>query len=153
MAERCGASPAERVRRSPDGDSFSRVPPVPPYAITPTPFRFRALALHAGQAALGGAREATLACYVTGRLAVGLLPGSELPPEDRATRASAARTWLASLALPTPLRAPLTKLIESTRGTDARAAASALVTVADAAASYLDGPALAELRAFAAQLG
>ncbi|NUR18695.1 MAG: hypothetical protein HOQ12_04090, partial [Gemmatimonadaceae bacterium] len=55
--------------------------------------------------------------------------------------------------LPTPLRAPLKKLIESTRGTDARAAASALETVADAAASYLDGPALAELRAFAAQLG
>ena len=151
-------SPIERVRRSSDRDSFSRVPPVPPYAITPTPFRFRALAMHAGHAALGGPREATLACYVTARLAVGLLPGSELPAEDRAARYTfdrldGPRTWLASLALPTPLRAPLTKLIESTRGHDPRAAASALVTVADAAASYLDGPALAELRAFAAQLG
>jgi len=129
------------------------VPPVPPYAIAPVPFRFRALALHAGRASLGGAREATLACYVTARLAAALLPESELSMEDRVARAAAARTWLASLALPAPLRAPLVKVIESTKGDDAHAAGVALVTVADAAASYLDGPALAELRAFAAQLG
>ncbi|HEX2778994.1 MAG TPA: hypothetical protein VHM30_05830 [Gemmatimonadaceae bacterium] len=128
------------------------MPPVPPYALAPAPFRFRALAQHAGRAALGGPREATLACYVVARLAVPFLPGNELPAEDRATRASAARTWLASLALPAPLRAPLTRAIDASRG-EAAAASAALVTVAEAAASYLDGPALAELRAFAAQLG
>lgn len=130
------------------------VPPVvPPYAIAPAPFRFRALAVHAGRAPLGGPREATLACYVVARLATALIPGGELPVADRATRASAARTWLASLALPAPLRAPLTKLVDLTKGDDGHAAGAALVTVADAAASYLDGPALAELRAVAAQLG
>ena len=140
-----------RLRR--ERDSFFPVPAVPPYAIAPTPFRFRALALHAGRAPLGGPREATLACYATARLAAALLPGNELPAEDRAARASAARTWLASLALPAALRAPLTRLVEATKGDDAHAAGAAVVTVADAAASYLDGPALAELRAFAAQLG
>ena len=135
------------------GDSFSVVAPVPPYAIPPAPFRFRALAIHAGRAALGGPREATLACYVAARLATALLPGSELTAEDRATRATAARTWLASLALPAPVRAPLAKLLESTKSDDAGATGAALVTVAEAAASYLDGPALAELRAIAAQLG
>lgn len=132
---------------------FPLVPPVPPYALAPAPFRFRALALHAGRAALGGPRETTLACYVVARLAVPFLPGNELSAEDRVTRAGAARTWLASLALPAPLRAPLTRAIDATKGEGGAAAGAALVTVADAAASYLDGPALAELRAFAAQLG
>ncbi len=86
------------------------------------------------------------------RLAVALLPGTLLPLGARVARAAAARTWLASLALPAPLRAPLNKVIESTREDVSSAVAAALVTVADVAASYLDGPSLAELRALAAQL-
>lgn len=124
----------------------------PPYTLAPTTFRFRALAALAGRAPLGGARETALASYVVARLAVGVLPGAALPVEDRVVRAAAARTWLASLALPAPLRAPLAKVIESTRHDTRPAVAAALVTVADVAASYLDGPALAELRALAIQL-
>jgi hypothetical protein len=116
-------------------------------------FRFRALATNAGRAPLGGAREAGLACYVGARLAAGLLPPIELSDEERMSRAAAARVWLASLALPAPIRGPLVKLIDATRAAAPLAqAGAALVTVADAAASYLDGPALAELRALAAQL-
>ena len=125
----------------------------PPYALAPTTFRFRALAALAGRAPLGGGRETALASYVVARLAVGCLPESLLPPEDRVARAAAARTWLASLALPVPVRAPLVKVIESTRHESRPAVAAAVVTAADIAASYLDGPALAELRALAAQLG
>jgi hypothetical protein len=125
----------------------------PPYALAPTTFRFRALAALAGRAPLGGARETALASYVVARLAVGCLPDSVLPLDDRATRASAARTWLASLALPVPVRAPLVKVIESTRHESRPEVAAAIVTVADVAASYLDGPALAELRALATELG
>ena len=124
----------------------------PPYSLAPTNFRFRALAAHAGRAPLGGARETALASYMVARLAVALLPGTLLPLVDRGVRAAAARTWLASLALPAPLRAPLNKVIESTREDVSSAVAAALVTVADVAASYLDGPSLAELRALAAQL-
>jgi hypothetical protein len=126
---------------------------VPPYSLAPAPFRFRAIALHAGHAPLGGPREATLACYVGARLVSAFLPGAELPAGERGVRASAARTWLASLALPPSLRVPFTRLVESSRGDDPAVAGAALVTVADAAASYLDGPALAELRALASQLG
>jgi hypothetical protein len=43
-------------------------------------------------------------------------------------------------------------VIESTRHESRSAVAAALVTVADVAASYLDGPALAELRTLATQL-
>ena len=125
---------------------------VPPYTLAPTTFRFRALASLAGRAPLGGARETALASYVVARLALGLLPGAPLALEDRVVRAAAARTWLASLALPAPLRAPLVKVIESTRHDSRPAVAAALVTVADVAASYLDGPALAELRGLATQL-
>ena len=125
----------------------------PPYALAPITFRFRAIAALAGRAPLGGGRETALACYVVARLAVGCLPDSTLGPEDRAARAAAARTWLASLALPVPVRAPLVKVIESTRHDSRPAVAAAIVTVADITASYLDGPALAELRALATELG
>jgi uncharacterized membrane protein len=124
----------------------------PPYALAPTTFRFRALAALAGRAPLGGGRETALASFVVARLAVGCLAASTIPVADRGTRASAARTWLASLALPAPVRAPLVKVIESTRQENRGAVAAALVTAADVAASYLDGPALAELRALAAEL-
>jgi predicted DNA-binding transcriptional regulator YafY len=89
---------------------------------------------------------------VGARLVAGLLPPVELTQEERTARAAAARVWLASLALPAPVRAPLAKLFDATRAALPSQTASALVTVADAAASYLDGPALAELRALAAQL-
>lgn len=124
----------------------------PPYSLAPTPFRFRALAALAGRAPLGGGRETALASYVVGRLAAGCLAGAALAREERDARALAARTWLASLALPVPVRAPLVKVIESTRQEDRAAVGAAVVTAADIAASYLDGPAVAELRALAAQL-
>lgn len=124
----------------------------PPYALAPTPFRFRALAALAGRAPLGGGRETALASYVVARLAAGCLPGAALALEERDARALAARTWLASLALPVPVRAPLVKVIESTRQENRAAVGAAVVTAADIAASYLDGPAVAELRALAAQL-
>ena len=124
----------------------------PPYSLAPALFRFRALATNAGRAPVGGAREAGLACYVGARLAAGLLPPFELSDEERVSRAAAARVWLASLALPATIRAPVVKLIDATRASPLEQAGAALVTVADAAASYLDGPALAELRALASQL-
>ena len=124
----------------------------PPYALAPTPFHFRALAALAGRAPLGGGRETALASYVVARLAAGCLPGAALAGEERDARALAARTWLASLALPVPVRAPFVKVIESTRQEDRAAVAAAIVTATDIAASYLDGPAVAELRALAAQL-
>lgn len=124
----------------------------PPYALAPITFRFRALAALAGRAPLGGERETALASYVVARLAVGCLPTVALPLEDRGTRASAARTWLASLALPVAVRAPFVKVIESTRADDRPAVAAAIVTAAEIAASYLDGPALAELHTLATEL-
>ena len=128
------------------------MPASPPYSLAPIAFRFRALAAHAGRASLGGPREAALACYVSARLAAGALPETGLNAEQRALRAAAARTWAGSLALPAPLRVPLARLVDASRDGSRAAVGAALVTVADAAASYLDGQATAELRALAAQL-
>lgn len=125
----------------------------PPYALIPTTFRFRALAALAGRAPLGGGRETALAAFGVARLAAGCLPASALSVEDRTGRAAAARTWLASLALPVVVRAPFVTVIESTRHESRHAVAAAIVTAADLAASYLDGPALAELHALATELG
>ncbi len=93
-----------------------------------------------------------LACYVAARLAAAALPDAGLDAEQRAARAAAARTWAGSLALPAPLRVPLARVVDATRDGQAATVGAALVTVADAAASYLDGQATMELRALAAQL-
>ena len=128
------------------------MPASPPYSLAPIAFRFRAIAAYAGRASLGGPREAALACYVAARLAAGALPESGLDAGQRTLRAAAARTWAGSLALPAPLRVPLARMVDASRDGSPAAVGAALVTVADAAASYLDAPATQELRALAAQL-
>src|SRR5438046_767099 len=91
--------------------SFS---PAPPYALSSPAFRFRALASLAGRAPLGGQREVALATFLVARLVDDCLPESELAPAARRERSAAARGWLASVALPGPVRAPLTKLADLT---------------------------------------
>lgn len=90
--------------------------PLPPYALATPVFRFRALASLAGRAPLGGPRELAIACFIGARLAAALTPGSTLPHDDatRAARATGARAWLASAALPAPTRASVARLFDTT---------------------------------------
>jgi hypothetical protein len=122
------------------------VPVLPPYALATPRFRFRALAALAGRSPLGGEREIALAALLAGRLVVGAMPPLPLPQSVRVTRASGARAWFAALALPTPLRQSLTRLVDATTAADADGLEGALRAVIDLAAPHLEAGAAAELR-------
>jgi hypothetical protein len=116
----------------------------PPYALAPTPFRFPALASLAGRAPLGGDREVALATYLAARLAHDALADRGISQPVRAERASNAKTWLSTLALPASIRSPLLHLIEAS-GADASGVAAALRDTISAASSRLDPAARSEL--------
>lgn len=135
-----------------DGRQIGRVtnsqrsfaPAAPPYALTSPAFRFRALASLAGRAPLGGSREVALATYFVARLVDDCLPHREMATAARAERSAAARGWLGSVALPTVVRAPLTKLADAT-ASDLPDLAAALASAMKAVDGYLDAPARLEL--------
>ena len=80
------------------------------------------------------------------RLVVGALPPIPLPQGVRITRANGARAWVASLALPAPLRQSLVRLLDATTSVDRDGLETALRAVIDVTAHQLDAPAVAELR-------
>ena len=121
-------------------------PPAAPYALATPRFRFRALALLAGRAPLGGAREVAMAAYITARLVDDARPSTALTDSTRKARAVAAKTWLASLALPASTRAAFTRLVEATAG-DGSGLSALLESVIDLTRSQLDGAARGELEA------
>lgn len=116
-----------------------------PYSVTPTPFRFPALAALAGRAPIGGQREIVLGTYVAVRLADDALSGVGLSADARADRARAARHWLGMIALPAPILAALVEAAEATMR-DSAAIADGLRSVLDAVDSSLDGPSRSEVR-------
>jgi hypothetical protein len=117
---------------------------LPPFAVAPTPFRFSALAALAGRAALGGQREVALATYMAVRLAHDVLPDQELEPTVRAERATAAKSWLSTVALPSNIRPVLVRLVEAS-GAGRDSTAAALRAVIAVAGPQLDKAARAEL--------
>ena len=117
---------------------------VPPYAVGPILFPFRALATYAGRAPLGSGREVALACLMAARLSTPV-PGTPLPAAVRTARAAGASRWFASLALPSPLRAPLTRIAAASARGSATELAEALGAVIGAARKHLDEASLAEL--------
>ena len=118
--------------------------PNPPYAVPATSFRFAALATLAGKAPLGGRREVALAVYLAARLADDTLPERGISPESRGERATHAKSWLSSMALPAPVRSAIGKLIDATT-VGPVAVATALPTLVAASSSYLDAGGRAEL--------
>lgn len=121
--------------------------PLPPYAVAPPAFPFPALARLSGQAALGGPREAVLACYMAARLAHDALdtPGGAVPPSLRLARSRGARAWLGALAVPAPVRAPVAKLMDASTLNDPAALRPTLAAVIAVTAAYLDPAARSEL--------
>lgn len=115
-----------------------------PFALAPIAFPFPALAGLAGRLPLGGGREVVLAVLTAARLGVVMLPPEAVPGDERRARAAAARVWLASLALPAPLRVPLARAIDAS-ATGPMPMSAALRAVAAAAGSYLDGGSSLEL--------
>src|SRR5437868_14759975 len=85
----------------------------PRFALATPHFRFRALSTFAGRAALGGDREVALACLVVARLACGMLAPNDIEAANAKSRSAAAKQWLSSLSLPSPIRIPLTHVADA----------------------------------------
>jgi len=109
------------------------------------------VALGTGCAPLGRGREVALACLMAARLA-SPARGAMLPAAVRTARAAGATRWFSSLALPTPLRAPLARVATASAGDNAADLAAALGTVIAAARKHLDDASLAELEGIVRRL-
>ena len=128
-------------------------PPLPPYALPTPAFPFRHLAGLAGRAPIGGAREVALACFVAARLASDCAARSpDLAEAGRSARSAGAKGWLGTLALPTAVRGPLLRCLESTVDGTPDALGRDLAELAAAGAAYLDPASRAELETLAASL-
>ncbi|HYW30685.1 MAG TPA: hypothetical protein VE869_04190 [Gemmatimonas sp.] len=122
-----------------------------PYGLEPVAFPFPSLALLAGRLPLGGGREVALATLMTARLAASLHGANALSAADRSARASAAKIWLASLALPANTRVPFVRCIDATTGSGMQVA-GALRNLLAATSTHLDGLSVAELDRLIRQL-
>jgi hypothetical protein len=119
---------------------------LPPFAVPPIRFPFRALAARAGRASLGGEREVAMAVLMVARLAGDALRPRAAEVKQREERAAAAKAWLASIAVPVRARPALGRALDATAG-DAAAISAALEELAKVAGAWLDDPSVAELRA------
>ena len=93
-----------------------------------------------------------LATFLVARLVDDCLPQRELALTARVERSAAARGWLGSVALPTAVRAPLTKLADATAGNLADVSV-ALANAISAVDAYLDAAARLELDRLASAFG
>jgi hypothetical protein len=108
-------------------------------------FPFRALAARAAASASGGSCELLLAALLVARLLDSALPPQSLPLRLRQSRATAARTWLATLALPAGTRAVLARTIDATGRDDLAALRETAMAFLALLAPLLDLPARTEL--------
>ena len=126
---------------------------LPPYALSAPVFKFRHLATLAGRAPIGGAREVALACFVAARLASDCCdPALDLDEEARTARCAGAKSWLGTIAIPSPVRTPVARLAEATATADPAAMAPLVSALARAAESFLDAASRSELDMLAARL-
>jgi hypothetical protein len=123
-----------------------------PYALATPAFRFKALALAAGRASLGGPRETALAVLIGARLAAATTGPGALAVDVRAARAEAARAWLGTIAVPAVTKLAVSRLIEFTARNDPAGLAAAVAKVTDVTAPLLDRAARSELDQLAATL-
>ena len=123
---------------------------LPPYVLPPLAFPHRRLAALAGRAPIGGAREIALACYLVARLSGDRLAGA-LGEDAGTARVAGAKAWLASLALPAPVRAPITRCLDLTTTGTVVELATELRALSAAIAEHLEPAARADLDALASQ--
>jgi len=125
----------------------------PPYALSSPVFRFRALASHAGRAALGGDREIALACFAVARLAGGMVAPFVLTPSDAVTRVANTKQWLSSLNLPAAHRAACIAVADAVSAGTRRPVVHALSGLIEVAVRNLDQGSIAELHELMAEIG
>lgn len=98
---------------------------------------------------MGGEREVALAVLMVARLACDALEARASAVKQREERAAAAKSWLASIAVPARARPTLARALDAT-ARDRTAIAAAIEELVKVAAPWLDDASLAELRAVTA---
>lgn len=93
-----------------------------------------------------------LATYLAARLVDDAVPLHALPEAIRTARATAARGWLAAMALPAAVRPALARLVDASASNapDLRAALQNVIVVT---AEYLDPAAVSDLEKLAQGIG
>ena len=81
-----------------------------------------------------------------------MLPPFALSPSDSAARLAAAKNWLASLAVPGPVRTTLSSVVDAITDGNRRAVAAGLVSLSEVASAQLDAASAAEIRDLATEL-
>ena len=122
---------------------------LPPFAVPPNRFPFRALAARAGRAPLGGEREVAMAALMIARLACDALRERLPAAKQREARAVAAKAWLASIAVPARARPVLVRAVDAT-ARDGAAIGAAIDELVKVAGTWLDEASIGELRAVTA---
>jgi hypothetical protein len=120
-----------------------------PFAVPPIRFPFRALAARVGRAPLGGEREVAMAALMVARLSCDAIGARATDVKQREERATAAKSWLASIAVPARARPALARALDAT-ARDGAAVAAAIDELVKIAGAWLDEPSMAELRAITA---
>lgn len=92
-----------------------------------------------------------LAALMSARLSQALRGATAVSAADRGARASAAKVWLASLALPANTRVPFARCLDATAGS-ALQVAGALRSLVAVAGAHLDGASVQELERLARHL-
>ncbi len=124
----------------------------PRFALEELTFPFPALAAAAGRAALGGAREVTMACLMAARLGAALMKPFAIPVEGHHARADNARHWIGTLTLPSDVRSAALRVIEAAGRMDVAATGSATGELASVSAQNLDEASRTELKQLAQRL-
>lgn len=135
------------ARRGPWGYVLPVHTEILPYTPEPLQFRFPSLVALAGRLPLGGGREVVLAALLTARIAESLMIEDGVQDADRATRAAAAKVWLASLAMPAALRPVFLRCIDASSevGGARLKTAAALRGLAAAVGNQLDPSSMQEI--------
>jgi hypothetical protein len=120
--------------------------PSPPFALAPVGFPLRSVAALAARSALGGPRELLLAVMQAARMVEGAAGSHPLPESLRRSRANAARSWLAALALPATSRLTIARVIDASAGAERDAIAEAWEAVVALVGPGADLAVRAELR-------
>ena len=125
---------------------------LPPYALTPPTFRFRALVALAERIPLGGERELVLATFLVARLLWDWDTASDAVSAALQARASAARLWLNALALPAPSRGVFQQLTDAVGRGDLADAVTLWERALGLSGHMLDGASRGDFKALAGRL-
>lgn len=119
---------------------------LPPYALAPVTFRFRALVALAERLPLGGERELAVAWLVAARVVWDWRGPGAFSQEASAARAQAARQWLQTLSLPAGTRTAFHTLLDAVAADNHRTALEAWERLVVAMPKAIEGASRTEFR-------